>query len=356
MADFLVIGGGIAGVSAAAELSALGSVRLLEAETALSYHASGRSAAMFLEHYGNATVRALNAASAEVHRDSEVLSQRGFLLVGKAEQEEQLSDAARSFAAERITVEEARGFLPILHPGTVAGAAYFPDAFDLDADRLLQRFAKALRANGGQIDTGMQVTSLHHDGRVWCAEAGGERIEATVVVNAAGAWADRIAALAGVRSPGIQPYRRSMARLPAPGGLDTRDWPFTDEVEEAWYAKPDAGGWIVSPAEEDPMDPHDTWADDMVIAEGLARYQDFVTEEVTRVEATWAGLRSFAPDRALVIGPDPGRPGFMWCAGQGGYGFQTAPAVARLLADLAGGRAPDLPRSVVAALCPSRFA
>jgi glycine/D-amino acid oxidase-like deaminating enzyme len=167
---------------------------------------------------------------------------------------------------------------------------------------------------------------------------------------------DQIAAMAGVRSPGFQPYRRSMARIPAPAGLDVSGWPMMFGPGETWYAKPDAGCVIVSPAEEHPMPPQDAWADDMVLAEGLARYEAVVTEPVTRMIGNWAGLRTFSPDRVLVIGPDPVVPGFFWQAGQGGYGFQSAPGAARLGADLIAGRVPDLDPATVAALSPERFA
>jgi glycine/D-amino acid oxidase-like deaminating enzyme len=146
-----------------------------------------------------------------------------------------------------------------------------------------------------------------------------------------------------------------MARIPAPGGLDCRGWPMMFGAGETWYAKPDAGALIVSPAEADPMDPHDAYPDDMILAEGLARYEAVVTTPVTRLLASWAGLRTFAPDRTLVLGPDPTDPGFVWSAGQGGYGFQTAPAASRLVADLVGGRAPGLDAAAVAALKPDRL-
>jgi glycine/D-amino acid oxidase-like deaminating enzyme len=146
-----------------------------------------------------------------------------------------------------------------------------------------------------------------------------------------------------------------MARIPAPGGHDVSRWPMMFGPGEDWYAKPDAGALIVSPAEEDLMEPHDAWADDMVLAEGLARYEEVVTEPVTRLISSWAGLRTFSPDRVLVIGRDPREPSFFWLAGQGGYGFQTCPAASRLAADLIGGRTPELDADLVAALSPARF-
>ncbi|WP_068114452.1 NAD(P)/FAD-dependent oxidoreductase [Tropicimonas marinistellae] len=355
MIDFAVIGGGIAGVSAAAALAEMGSVTLFETEPMLGYHASGRSAAMFLQTYGNAPVRALNAASAAIHRVADVLSPRGLLVVAGAGDESLVAASHNSLGAAPITVAEAVALWPILDTAVCNRAAYLEEVFDLDTDRLLQYFLRTARGNGAEIRSRCEVTSLRRIARGWEITAGTETFTARSIVNAAGAWADRIASMAGIASPGICPYRRSMARLPAPGGLDVTGWPFVDEVSERWYAKPDAGAWLVSPAEEDPASAHDAWADDMVIAEGLARYEAFVTEPVTRVETTWAGLRSFAPDRALVIGPDPADPTFLWCAGQGGYGFQTAPAASRLLADLADGRPAELTPDVVQALSPSRF-
>jgi glycine/D-amino acid oxidase-like deaminating enzyme len=186
--------------------------------------------------------------------------------------------------------------------------------------------------------------------------AAGETHTARQLVNAAGAWADPIAEMAGIAPIGIRPLRRSVARIPAPGGQDVSGWPMLLGAGETWYAKPDAGQLIVSPAEEDPVtEPHDAWPEDLTLAEGIARYQAFVTEDVTRLTASWAGLRSFAPDRALVLGPDPTDPSFVWVAGQGGYGFQTAPAASRLVADLVAGRPPELEPAVVAALSPARF-
>ena len=154
---------------------------------------------------------------------------------------------------------------------------------------------------------------------------------------------------------GVIPHRRSMARLAAPGGQDVRHWPMFFGVGETWYAKPDAGALLVSPADEDPVEPQDAWADDLVLAEGLARYEEMVSIPVTRPIATWAGLRSFAPDRALVLGPDPDELTFIWCVGQGGYGFQTAPAASALLADLVMGRIPKIPAEFVAQITPDRL-
>lgn len=356
LTDILVIGGGIAGVSAAAELAQGASVTLLEAETALAYHASGRSAAMFLKTYGNSTVRALNEASEDGHLQAGVLSQRGIMLVGKPDEADAFETERASFGMARLTIAEALEKLPILNPGTCAFAGYLDTAQDLDTDLLLQFFRKKALAAGAKIIAGQKVDRIARSGSKWEVSSRDRMWSADMIVNAAGAWADPIAKLATVAPLGIQPYRRSMARVPAPGEHDVSGWPFVDAVNEAWYAKPDAGKWLISPSEEDPVEPQDAWADDMVLAEGIARYQEMVTEEVTRLETSWAGLRSFAPDRALVIGKDAAEPSFLWLAGQGGYGFQTAPAAARLCADIALGRTPELAAGTVAALSPERFA
>ena len=348
----VVIGGGIAGLSAAAALAPDAEVTLLERETALGYHASGRSAAMFEENYGNEVVCALSRASKAGHEAFGVLSPRGLLgvaLVGDGG----LFDAdIEALGLREIPVAEAHKRVPILSEGIVRAAVH-DEAADIDTDRLLQGLAQQARSHGAVVRTGAEVTEITR-GDGWRLRVGDEELAADVVVNAAGAWADRMATLAGVTPVGLQPYRRSMARLPAPGGHNVRGWPMLFGPGESWYAKPDAGGWIVSPAEEDPVEPMDAWADDMVLAEGLARYQPYVTEEVTRVETNWAGLRTFAPDRTLVIG-EAAQDGFFWSAGQGGYGFQTGPAAGALLADLVCGRKPELGADLVAAVSPERF-
>lgn len=358
MTRAIVIGGGIAGTSAGARLSTDLNVTLLEMEEALGYHASGRSAALFEEQYGLPSTKALNRASAEFHFNANggYLSPRGFMILAKAGEEDAFAADMDELKAHSISVEDARAIVPILDPAVIVAAAYHEEAYDIDTDRLIQDFAKTIRANGGRVVTNAPVTQVARDGDLWRVTiASGETFEAERIVNAAGAWADPVARMCGVAPIGITPHRRSMARIPAPGGHDMSKWPIFFGAGEAWYAKPDAGKLLVSPADEDPVEPHDAWADDMVLAEGLARYEACVTEPVTRVETSWAGLRSFSPDRALVLGPDPSVPSFVWCAGQGGYGFQTAPAASRLVADLTLGRTPELAPEVVSALSPDRF-
>jgi D-arginine dehydrogenase len=355
-ADFLIIGGGIAGVSAAARLSELGSVIVLEAEDALAHHASGRSAAMYEPRYGAPAVVGLSMASGDYFRGLPgVLSPRGLMLVAKAGAEAAFEHDLKAMEFDRISVAEARGMVPILNPEVVALAGYAAHAEDVDTDLLIQGFAREAKGRGAQVLTRARVMAIAKDGAGWRVSSAAGEVTARIVVNAAGAWVDQVAAMAGVRPLGFTPLRRSMARIPAPSGQDVSGWPMIFGPGEDWYAKPDAGALIVSPAEEDLMEPHDAWADDMVLAEGLARYEEMVTEPVTRLLASWAGLRTFAPDRVLVIGADAREPSFFWLAGQGGYGFQTCPAASRLVADLIGGRQPELALDLIEKLSPARF-
>ena len=358
MNDFLVIGGGIAGTSAAARLSALGKTLLLERETALGYHASGRSAALFEANYGLDSTVALSRASADFHTNAHggFLSPRGLMLVGKSEDAAAFEAACIDLNMDPIPLSEALAMIPILNPETVGYTAYHEAAYDVDTDREIQVFASLTRQNGGAVITGQEVTAIHRTHGGWVVTSNGTEHEARTLVNAAGAWVDEIATMAGIKPLGFTPLRRSMARIPAPGGHDVSNWPMMIGAHENWYAKPDAGKLLVSPADEDLQTPHDAWADDMVLAEGLARYEEHVTPSVTRVESNWAGLRTFAPDRNLVIGPASDDPSFLWFAGQGGYGFQTAPAASQLLADIVSGHASELDAKTLAALNPHRFA
>lgn len=354
MDDFLVVGGGIAGTSAGARLAQLGTVRLLEAEDALAYHASGRSAALFEESYGTPAVVALNHASRSYHEVNKVLSPRGFMVVGATGQDDVLAQDLAKMKLEAISIQEACILMPILKPDELCGAGYHADAWDIDTDRLVQGFARDTRQNG-EVVTGAKVTGITRLKDGWQVKTTKGEFTGHKLVNAAGAWVDEVANIAGVRPIGIRPLRRSMARIPAPGGLDVSSWPMVLNAGETWYAKPDAGALIVSPADADPTTPHDAWADDMVLAEGLARYEEMVTEPVTRVISNWAGLRSFTPDGNLAIGPASDDPDFIWFAGQGGYGMQSSPAASQLLADIVGGRPSELDAETVRSLSAARF-
>jgi glycine/D-amino acid oxidase-like deaminating enzyme len=357
MTDIIVIGGGIAGVSAAARLSHLGKVMLLERETALGYHASGRSAALYEQNYGKPSVIALNRASLDYLSTANggVISPRGIMLVGSRVTADLFEHDLVAMHIPQIDIRTALQLWPILNPAVVDRAAYDADAWDIDTDRLIQNFAREIRGNGGQVLTGAGVSGISRTRDGWTVRTAQGDHSARLLVNASGAWADEVANMAGIAPLGFTPLRRSMARIPAPGERDVSRWPMIFNAGEDWYAKPDAGALIVSPAEEHLMQPHDAFADDMVLAEGLARYEAHMTEPVTRLLSNWAGLRTFSPDRQLALGRDKRDAAFFWCAGQGGYGFQTSPAASQLVADLVAGRSPQLDGDTVAAVDPARF-
>ncbi|WP_299847971.1 FAD-binding oxidoreductase [uncultured Roseovarius sp.] len=362
--DIIVIGGGIAGISAAAMMSEDAEVLVLEREPQTGYHSTGRSAATFIRNYGNATLRALNAASEPVLAqpdgiaESSLLSPRGELLVAN---EEEL-DALKAYAAggsgiDHITADEAVQLVPILKRDRLVAGLYEESAQDIDVDRLLQGYIRLLRSRGGQIVTNSEVVAIIREGNDWRVETKGLSVTAPVVVNAAGAWADIIANMAGVQKIGLQPFRRSAVLMAVPSDISGAEkWPLIASAEETWYAKPDAGKLLISPADEDPVDPHDVWPDDMVLAEGLHRFEEATNFPITRPTHSWAGLRSFTSDRTPVAGFAPDAPGFFWLAGQGGYGVQTSPALAALTHALCCGKSPALATEVVTAISPARFA
>ncbi len=357
MYDFTIIGGGIAGISAAARLAPKGKTLVLEAETALAYHASGRSAALFEPFYGAPSVNELSLAGENYFRNARggVLSDRGIMIIARTGEEAQLKNEVASFRMNHITVNEAVALIPILDASVLTQAAISNNAEDIDTDLLIQNFAHDARANGTEIQTKAPVTAIKKTKNGWVISSGEYQVETKIVINAAGAWADEIATLAGISPIGLIPYRRSMARIPAPNNLDVSKWPMLFGVGENWYAKPDAGQLLVSPADEDATIPHDAYAKELTLAEGIDRYSQVVTTKVTRMISNWAGLRTFAPDRTLVIGPDGTDASFLWCAGQGGYGFQTSAGASQLLADIVSGKSTELPQRMVDALSPSRF-
>ncbi|MFD1880632.1 NAD(P)/FAD-dependent oxidoreductase [Paracoccus pacificus] len=354
-ADFLIIGGGIAGISAAASLAQHGAVTLLEGEPQLAYHASGRSAAMYEPNYGPAPIKTLSHASAAALRSLGVLSPRGFLLVARPDQETEFRAEIAKLDLMETTIADACAWFPALNPEKLGFAAKGEMALDIDTDMLIQIYLRQAREQGAQILTSQPVIGIAREGGIWTAETTGGDFRGRTLINAAGAWADPVARMAEIATLNIIPHRRSMARIPAPEGMDPARWPMLHGIgtNSEWYAKPDAGALIVSPSEADPTEPHDAWADDMILAEGLARYEAMTRFPITRMLANWAGLRSFAPDGSPVYGRDPDQPDFVWYAGQGGYGFQSAPGGAAFLADLLIGRPVD--PVLAAAVSPARF-
>ena len=348
-ADFLVIGGGIAGASLGYWLARHGRVILLERESQPGYHSTGRSAALFAESYGPRQVRALTLASRAFldappagFAGHPVLSPRGVLIVATQGQEALLHadwEALRtvSEAMRLLRPDEACARVPVLRPDKVIGAIHDPGAADIDVDALHQGYLRGLRRDGGTVVCAAEVTALRRDGGRWLLGAGGQRYAAPVVVNAAGAWADEIARLAGVAPIGLTPKRRSAFTFAAPEGLDAARWPLATGIAEDWYFKPDAGMLLGTPANADPVEPHDVQPEELDIATGIHRIEQMTTLEIRRPARTWAGLRSFVADGDLVGGFDPAAPGFFWLAAQGGYGIQTSPAMGEACAALVRG-------------------
>lgn len=371
--DFVIVGAGIAGASVGAELATRGRTLVLERESQPGYHTTGRSAAVFAESYGPPVIRALTRASRAFLSAPpasfgvpSLIRPLGALFVAEPGQQALLDAEAAVFAREapairRISAAEALALLPVLRPERLIGALYDPDTADIDVHALHQGLLRQLRAAGGRLRCDAEVVALQRLAGGWQLTLGpsGETLTTRVVVNAAGAWGDVLAGLAGLAPLGLQPKRRSAFVFAPPPGVDPRRWPMAIGIDESWYLKPDAGQLLASPANADPVPPHDVQPEELDIALGIARLQQMTTLTVRRPTRTWAGLRSFAPDGGPVAGFDESAPGFFWLVGQGGYGIQTTPALGRAAAALACGEA--LPHDLLgqgvtaAALAPGRL-
>jgi len=370
--DFIVIGAGIAGASLAYELARSSRTCLVEGEARPGYHSTGRSAALFAPSYGGREFRALTRASRaffdhppEGFCEQELLTPRGCLYIARADQLGELDTMVREIRASggamtTIDADAALQCVPLLRRGYIAAAALDADAMDIDVDALHQGYLRGARAAGARVAVRCPVTKIQRHGDRWNVELPDGIARTRVVVNAAGAWADEVALLCGARPVNLQALRRTACLVDEPPGVDTRHWPAVIDAGEEFYFKPEAGKLLLSPADETPTPPCDTQPEDLDVAIAVDRVQASLDLEVQRVSHRWAGLRTFAPDRVPVIGFDPQVPGLFWCAGQGGYGIQSAPALARAAAALAQGRA--LPQDVAQeglvadSLSPRRFA
>lgn len=344
----VVIGGGIAGASAAyALLDSPGApeVVLVEAESQLGHHTTGRSAAQLIENYGAGPIRPLTSASLPFFRDppgglvdAPLLAPRPMVMVAGETQAPLVDDMlAAAHGAEptlvEITPDEACALVPVLRPGPIVRALHEPDSTDIDVAALLQAFVRGIRRAGGRIETSRRVDCAVPDGEGWTVETTNGPLAADVVINAAGAWGDVVAETAGIAPIGLAPLRRTafMVASPVDGSAD---WPLFADVEHSWYVKPDGPQLLCSPADETPSEPCDPRPEEYDIALAIDRINTATTLNIRSVRSSWAGLRTFAPDRSMVLGPEPSRPSFVWCVGQGGTGIQTAPAAGRLIADL----------------------
>lgn len=348
--DVAVIGSGMAGASAAYELAGGARVLVVEREGQHGYHTTGRSAALYSAAYGGPEIRALTLASRAFFdappagfSDYPLLGARGCLYLAAPGQEAALAARAEAVSRTGVAVRtvcagEAVRRAPILKRAATIGAVFEPDACDVDVNALHMGFLRGAQARGAQVRLNAGVRDLARAPGGWrLALDDGETAFAEVVVNAAGAWADPVAEMAGARPAGLTPLRRTALLVDPPGGAEVAAWPAVIDIAETWYFKPDAGRILASPADETPSPPCDAAPEELDIAICIDRIQQAAELPVRRVARAWAGLRTFAPDRRPVIGYDPFCKGLFWLAGQGGYGVQSAPAAARLAAALVRG-------------------
>ncbi|OAB55643.1 FAD-dependent oxidoreductase [Phormidium willei BDU 130791] len=351
--EIAVVGAGIAGASLAAELARDRRVVLLEREAQPGYHTTGRSAALFSKVYGPAPIRALSRASETFFKTPPegfsahpLLSPRGVLLAARDGQEAALdamtAELRDSRQVRRVDAAAARELCPLLRAEGLLGALWDDDSQDIDVHALHQGFLRLFRARGGRLQCGAELRGLARDGAGWRLETDKGGLRAEVVVDAAGAWADELAGLAAVRPIGLVPKRRTAMIVAPPEDFDPMALRMVVDIEEQFYLKPDAGKLLISPADETPSPPCDAQPEELDVAICVDRIERAFALSVRRIENRWAGLRSFVADKAPVAGYAPDAPGFFWLAGQGGYGIQTAPALARLAAALLRGEAvPD---------------
>lgn len=352
--DIAIVGAGMAGASLAAELAPNCRVLLLEAEDRPGYHSTGRSAAFWMESYGGPDIQPLTSASGPLLRAGGFLKPRGALYVGRAEDREKLDRFEETFARdvvlERRDANALRTMIPGLNPIWESGL-FEPSCVDIDVAALHQSFLLAAGKHGTVLAIDSALRKAERDGDGWRLQTAAGEHRAAILVNAAGAWADRVAAMAGVTPLGIQPYRRTMVQLavdPAPAD----DMPLVLDISERFYFKPESGRLWLTPHDETPCDPGDVAPEEIDVAIAIDRLQGVVDWRVQRVEHRWAGLRSFLPDRLPAYGYDPTAADFFWYAGQGGFGIQTAPAAAKLAAALLLRRTPD---AAVAGIDPATY-
>ncbi len=349
-ADYIIIGGGIAGASAGYWLSQHARVIVLERESMPGYHSTGRSAALYIAAYGTPQVRALTLGSRPFFdhppagfTEHPLLTPRGELLVDLLGDEQELHrhyQRAKALvpATRLLDADEALELVPILRAEKIHGAIYDPTVCDIDTDALYQGYLRGIRRNGGEVHTHSDVQHLDRDSQgQWHVRTSSGHFCAPIILNAAGAWADAIGELAGAQKIGLQPKRRSAFIFAPPPDTDIHAWPELAALDGSFYMKPDAGMFLGSPANADPVEPHDVQPEELDIAMGIYQIEEATHLAIRRPTRTWAGLRSFVSDGDLVCGFDPRVEGFFWIAAQGGYGIQTSPAMGQASAALVRG-------------------
>lgn len=341
--DYIIIGGGVGGFAAGFELSRYGGVLLLETEAQPAMHSSGRSASVFIDFYGNDVVQKLTAASRPFMEvpgdfcDTPLLDPIGGMMVTDKTMVEGADALYEGLvpifpAWRKLSIDEAIGMVPFLSPDWLGSALLDPNTASIDVHALLQGYARGMQQRGAEVRTGHRVEALAREGARWIVTTPQGRFAAPAVVNAAGAWADEIARLAGVPPIGLVPKKRTVVTFDPPADIPLGHWPIVGDFAETFYFKREAGGLLASPGDTTPVAPCDAQPDDLDVAIAMDRLETVAGRALDTITHKWAGLRSFVRDESPVLGPDPAAPGFHWCAALGGFGFQTSPATARLLA------------------------
>jgi D-arginine dehydrogenase len=345
--DYVIIGGGIAGCSLAYELSFHGTVAILEREEFVGYHTTGRSAALFAADQPDPVVIALSLASRDFFAspptgfsEAPLWSKRGALYIAKADDQHLLSPIVAR-GGRLMTARQAVEMVPILRADAMAHAVLDDGVYDLDVDGIHQGYLRAARSRGALLLLKAQVTAMRRSAGKWSVTTQDGEVTARIVVNASGGWADEIGAMAGCAPIGIIPMRRTAIILDVPADCHVESWPAVAAANGSFYFKPEAGKLMASPCDETPCLPQDVQPEELDIAICIDRIISNADIDVRRPARSWAGMRSFTPDRRPVVGFDEDVEGFFWLAGQGGFGIETAPAIARVAAKLVLGNGAD---------------
>ncbi len=343
-ADFLIIGSGMAGMSAAYRLSKHGKVIVLDKESLLGYHTTGRSAAFFTENYGNKIIRSITKASRyflenppSCFKNDQLMTQYGgSLFIANKNQSKYIDkelDYAKSVSANvfEIDKKEVQSMVPVIKENYIDRALHEPDSKVMDVDLIHQGFARGLKNNNGEILFNSEVINISKNSGIWLVKTRNNEFKAPVIINAAGAWCDEIAILANIKPLNLSPKRRTVIIFEDSSNLNTAKWPVVIDIEDNFYFKAEAGKILASPADETDSPPCDSQPEEIDIAITIDRIENATNFKIKNIDHKWAGLRSFFPDRTPVVGEDSNMSGFFWLAGQGGYGIQTAPGISKII-------------------------
>ena len=346
-ADFIVIGGGVAGASVARALAPRASVIILEMESQPGYHTSGRSAALYSKRYKEPSIRGLAAASGDFlnnpppgFSETPLLSKRGLLIFGREDQRDAVDrqftpEQIQEGVAEQVSVEDACRLIPCFNPAYLNSAMYVPAAADIDVNALYRGFLTLAQRTGAKLICDAPVTGLSFEKGKWKTQTPRGTFYAPTIINAAGAWADETAALAGLTPLGLQPLRRTCITFNPPPGVTAEPWPMAMDADEGFYFKPEAGRILASPCDEHASPPVDAQPEELDVAHAVDRMERATTLKISQINHRWAGLRSFMADRRPCVGKDSRAEGFIWLAGLGGFGMMTSEALGRLAASTA---------------------